>query len=109
MSETITITRKGVPTGGYDEGGYPIIGADTIFPVDIIAFAPRGSDESATTAGQKVITGGTVYGFPGLILLSTDRLDIRGETLQVEGESGLWASPYSGESKGIEVAVKRAS
>jgi hypothetical protein len=109
MSETITVTSLGTLTGGFDEGGYPLAGNDVTVDLIIAAFAPRGSDESVAGAGQTVITGGTIYGLPGTVLLSTDRLTIRGEVWQVEGESGVWASPYSSETMGVEIAVKRAS
>ena len=110
--EPVIVTSKGVPTGGYDEGGYPIIGADTTRTVNRVAVAPKSSDESAEAFGQKVITGYSLYLPSGIILLSTDRIEIRnvpGWQVEGDGAAGQWTSPFSGRGKGVEVAVKKAS
>ena len=111
-AETITVTRKGVPTGGYDSGGYPIVGADTTFPIVRVPIAPAGSTEDPQTLGLWVVTGFTLYLPYGTILLPTDRIEIRGiPGWQVVGDTTAsgYLSPFSGKKAGAVVSVKRAS
>lgn len=111
--ETVIVTSVGTPIPGeFDAQGYPLIGPETTRAVGRVAVAPKGSEESAEAFGQKVITGYTLYLPSGTVLLSTDRVEVRGVGgWQVEGDAsaGQWTSPFSGRGRGVEVAVKRAS
>lgn len=70
------------------------------------AIAPRSSEERTDSRAPAVITGLTVYG-PQVDLDADDTLLIDGETYQVEGNPGVWRSPFTGWAPGLEVAVKR--
>lgn len=70
-------------------------------------FAPRASDESTTSDSPAVIVGLTGYGPPGVDVLPTDRLEVRGQVYEVEGEVGVWRSPFTGWQPGVEVALRR--
>ena len=107
IGETIKITRQSSSTGE-DSQGNPIYGTTTI-TVDNCAFAPTGSTEDVVNFGTRAITGGMVYAPSGTVFQPTDVLEIRGMTFTVDGESGQWTSPYTGEGKGVVVAVKRGA
>lgn len=107
IGETITITRQGEQTGE-DEQGSPIFDTDTL-EVPGCVFAPGTSDEAGSTAGARIVTGGTVYAPSGTVFLPTDMLTIRGERWQIDGEAGQWTSPFTGTGWGVEVAVKRGA
>lgn len=106
IGETITIRRRAV--AGEDSQGNPTYAVTTI-TVEGCAFAPNSSDEDSTTFGTRAITGGTVYDPSGTDFLPSDELVIRGKIYAVDGETGQWINPYTGERRGSEVAVKRGS
>lgn len=70
-------------------------------------FAPRASDEAAPSDVPAVIVGLTGYGPPGVDVLPTDRLEVRGDVYEVVGEVGEWRSPFTGWEPGVEVALRR--
>lgn len=72
------------------------------------AVAPRSSAERASNQTPAVLTGKSVYG-PQVTLTPHDWLRIDGVLHEVEGEPGVWTSPYTGRRFGIEVAVKKVS
>lgn len=116
--ETITVTRKGVPTGADDEQGNPVIGPDTTFDIDYVALAPSAgvsgagaSDETAAAYGAVVVTGFTLFLPYGTVLHASDRITIRGvEGWQVEGDTEAtgWRNPFNGLTPGSVVSVRRA-
>jgi hypothetical protein len=108
----VTIVR-GVP-GGTDQYGDRVEGTEERIPVPGAIVAPRrvgagtASIETADYGRQGVVVGMTLYLPPGTDLKRTDDVEIDGERFTVEGESGEWASPYTGRRHGMEVAVRRA-
>jgi len=116
--ETITVFRKGVPTGGDDEQGNPKVGPDTTFDIEKVAIAPNGgiagsgaSDETPSPYGPVVVTGYTLYLPFGAALRASDWITIRGiDGWQVEGESEAtgWRNPFNGVTPGSVVSVRRA-
>ena len=70
-------------------------------------FAPRSGGEATTSDIPAVIVGLTGYGPPGAGVLPTDRMEVRGEVYKVEGEVGVWRSPFTGWEPGVEVALRR--
>ena len=70
-------------------------------------FAPRSNDENTTAGSPSVIVGLSGYGPPGVDVLPTDRMEVRGEVYEVEGEVGEWRSPLTGWEPGVEVALRR--
>lgn len=108
--ETVTVTRKGTPTGAYDGQGNPVVGADSTFTIEGVAVAPAGSEEDPQNLGLWVVTGYTLLMPYGTVLKPTDRLTIRGvDGWQVVGETGSWRNPFNGLTPGSVVSVKRAS
>ncbi|WP_353809080.1 hypothetical protein [Agromyces sp. SYSU T00194] len=108
LGETVTIIRQNDSPSGEDSQGNPVFGTTEV-PVTGCAFAPAASDESGTTYGGRVISGGTVYAPSGTVFRPSDMLRIRGEIWQVDGEPGQWTSPFTGTGWGVEVAVKRGA
>lgn len=112
VTEQIVVTVPGVPTGVDDAQGNPILGAPTVSTVTVKAFAPRESSESAELFGARVITGGTVYGFPGLAVPSDAILTIRGLEYVIDGDVGDHRPAYTTAAllgaEGVEFSVKRA-
>lgn len=106
IGETITITRRTV--SGEDAMGNPTH-ATTQIPVDGCAFAPTGSAEDVATFGSRAITGGTIYAPSGTVFLPADIVTIRGMTFTIDGDTGQWTSPFTGQGAGAVVAVKRGA
>ena len=110
--ETVTVTRKGTATGGYDDQGYPIIGADTTFTVSDVGVEPAGTTEDPQSMGLWVVTGFTLYLPYGTVLLPTDRIEVRSVSgWQVVGttDASGWRNPFTGDTPGVVASVKKAS
>lgn len=103
--ETVTIVRPAETTDAY---GNPAADWDdpTETAVDGVAVAPRVDTEDRSAGRQGVIVGLTLYLPAGAAIAATDRVVVRGDTYEVDGEPGDWRSPYS-TAKGVEVAVRR--
>lgn len=71
--------------------------------------APRSATESVDPRAPRVIVGYSLYFADELVLDSDDEVAFRGETFRVEGQSGVWRLPGSGEVAGTEVAVTRGA
>lgn len=104
--ETVTVVRRGAQTGE-DRYGKPIYGPDQEIPVAGCMVAPRSSAEPDEVGRGAVITGVTVYLPPGADVRPQDRLRIRGELFQVDGDAGDWSSGYTAWRPGVEVAAER--
>jgi hypothetical protein len=72
------------------------------------AVAPRYATESTDPRVPAVIVGLIVMG-PTRALDSDDTLVIGDKVYQVDGEPGVWESPFTGWAPGMEVPVKRAA
>ena len=110
--ETVTVTRKGIATGGYDAQGYPIIGADTTFTILDVAIEPAGTMEDPQSMGLWVVTGFTLYLPYSTVLLPTDRLEVRSVSgWQVVGDitASGWRNPFTGDMPGVVMSVRKAS
>lgn len=110
--ETITITRLGAVTSGYDDAGDPNRAAPSTFDVTDVGVAPITSDESAELFGDVAENGYTLYLPYGTELLATDRVTVRGVAgWQVVGDARTvdWRSPFSGWTPGTVAIVRRAS
>lgn len=105
--ETVTIVRPGPPT--QDAYGNDVPGPPTEIEVAGAAVAPRTSSEDLNARDQ-VIVGLTVYLPPGTIVQPTDRMRVRGELYEVEGEPGTYLrSPFTGLAGPVEVASTKVS
>lgn len=101
MTETV-IRRR--PTTAEDRYGnqVPSSWADT--PITVIGLAPTGPDGEVYEPGrQAVVSGLTLYAEPGTDIDPNDRIVARGTTWEVDGDVGVWDSPYS--TQGGVVAV----
>lgn len=101
--------RSGAPTGEYDDQGNPVVGAAVTEPVEIVAFAPQVSEETAEAFGTQVLDAGTVYADRDTDIRPSDLLVVRGNTWQVEGNPRDWLSPYPLARDGLEILVRRVS
>jgi hypothetical protein len=112
FGETITVTRKGAPTGERDSQGTPTVGPDTVFTVDDVAIEPTGTTESPQAMGVWTVTGYNLFLPYGTELVPTDRITIRGSAgwnVVGNGEDSGWRNPFDGRGRGNVVGVKRAS
>ena len=98
----LTFYRTGTATGQFDSQGYPVIGPDVVIVSQGWKVAPRVSAESALAFGQEVVTGITIYNRAQVVVLSSDRVLVRGETWAVDGDVAGWRN-------GVVVNLKRAS
>lgn len=105
--ETVTILRA-VP-GGTDAYGDPIPGTQTRIDVPGTAVAPRLSTEPSERGRQGVIVGLTIYPPADSGFLFSDQVEVKGELFDIEGEPGEWENPFTGDSPGAEIALKRAA
>jgi len=111
FGEAVTVTRPGLGSGPDDARGNPTPAPPTTFNVEDVAVAPAGSEEDPQALGLLVVTGYTLYLPYGTTLLPADRLTIRGvDGWQVEGDSTVagWRNPFTGETPGVVVSVRRA-
>lgn len=102
VTESVTLVRKGAPTGAYDSQGYPVISADSELLSRGWKVAARSSAESALNFGQVVVTGITIYNRAQVEVLTTDGVKVRGESWAVDGDVAAWRN-------GVIVNLKRAS
>ena len=72
-----------------------------------VAVAPGSSDENNDRRSGTVV-GLTLYLPPGTDIDAADRVIVRGDTYEVDGDAGDWRSPFTGWRPGIEVAIKKA-
>lgn len=105
--ETITVLRPGSTTDRYDN-----VVADWTAPTrtDITgcAVAPRSTSEE-NIGRQAVIIGLTVYTPAGADIRPSDRVEVRGDVHEVDGEIGDWRNPFTGTRPGLEVQLKRVA
>lgn len=67
---------------------------------------PRGSSETID-ASNTVIVGLELLVPPGTDLVPTDKVRVRGDVYDVDGDVGEWTSPLTGTSAGLQVALKK--
>jgi hypothetical protein len=102
-TETVTILRPGTPT--QDRYGNDVPGPDVRTDVDGCLVAPRLAGDVAQAGRQGVIVGTTVYFPKGTEVRSTDRLEVRGETHEIDGDPGWWNGAPG--HRDVEVATRR--
>lgn len=92
--ETVVVIRP----PARDRYGDPVPGSGSETPV-VALFAPGPSAENQQSANQ-VDVDGTVYTLPGVDVLPSDRLRIRGDVYEVVGRARHWGQA------GVEIVVK---
>lgn len=105
MSETVTRLRATTATNRYNDAE-----ADWDDPaeldIDDCAVAPRDAEEDRANGRQAVIHGFNVYAPAGTEVLPSDRLRIRGDDHEVDGEPGVWVNPWSSVEEGVEIRTR---
>lgn len=97
-----------IGTDGYGNDLYDDEPAET--PLPDVGVAPRYSSER-DQGESTVIVGKTLLlpPLPGYDVQPGDRFRVGGAVYEVEGEPGVWRSPFSGTFFGTEVPVKRVT
>lgn len=114
FGETITVIRAGVPTGGDDAQGNPIIGPPSTVTYDRVAVAPGTADEQVEQFGPRSENAFTLFRRRAAMDIRADDLvTIRGVSgWQVTGDARTveWRTPYNGSLiRGTVAEVRRAS
>lgn len=106
IGETVTVLTPGETTDGH---GNPVPDWADAEDTDVegAAVAPEKVEEDRTAGRQGVVVKRTVYLPPGSVVAATDRLVVRGDTYNVDGEPGPWVSPFGGTLGGVEVSLRR--
>lgn len=106
MTESVTRQRGTQATGRYGDAEW-----DWTDPAELTisgcAVSPRDSSEDHDEGRQAVLVGFTVYAPAGTIVLPTDRLIVRGEVCEVDGDPGVWISPFTDIEEGVEIRTRR--
>lgn len=108
IGETVTRVRPGEKTDRY---GATIADWDDADEEAITgcAFAPEASSEDHAGGRQAVLAPATLYAPTGADIQPQDRIVVRGETFEVDGDRSDWRNPYSGHRPGISVALRRVT
>ena len=93
--------------GGFDPYGDPIESTTARDDITRCIVEPTGSTEGATRGRVGVVTSWTISAPPGTDVLSTDQVEVRGVTCDVEGEIGDWRTNAGGPGS-VTIRVKRA-
>jgi len=102
-----TVVRIRTAPGGTDPYGDPIPSTTTRTDITRCIVEPTGSTEGAARGRIGVVTSWTISAPPGTDVLSTDQLEVRGVSSDVEGEIGDWRTDTGGPGS-VTVRVKRA-
>jgi hypothetical protein len=105
VGETVTLLRRvlaGQDSDGNDE--WSTVETD----VAGCAVWPRGSSE-LVQGRDTVIVGLAILLPAGTAVAASDRLRVRGDLYEVDGQPGSWQSPFSGLSAGVQVALTRVT
>ena len=106
QGETITRLRAGTATDRYTNEIKDWTDPEEL-EIDNVAVAPRQSSEDTAAGREGVIIGLTLYAPAGSDIEAVDRVVVRGETYEVDGEIAEWTNPYSSVARGVEINVKR--
>jgi hypothetical protein len=108
VTETVTRLRGSLVENRYGDDEW-----DWSDPAELditgCAVAPRDSTEDHDQGRQAVLVGFTVYAPAGTEILPTDRLEVRGDTWEVDGEPGVWVSPFTEVEEGVEIRTRRVT
>jgi hypothetical protein len=74
-----------------------------------VAIAPSSSTETSTENRNTIETAMSLYGAPGIDVLSHDRIRARSGLWTVEGEIADWKNALTGWNPGVEFRVKKVA
>jgi len=95
---------------GTDEYGNATAGSFAkLVAVPGCAVAPRKELELVTNGRTGVILGWTVYAPHGTDVKAHDQVRILDEQYEVEGEPGVWDSPFTGWKPGVEINIRKVT
>lgn len=77
--------------------------------LDGCAFDPGSSAEPRRPGQDRVIVEPNLFAPYGTPAEPKDRIKVRGEIYQVEGEARDWRSPFTGTAYGTAIALRRVS
>jgi hypothetical protein len=73
----------------------------------VYGFDPGSSSEPRLAGQQRVIVEPTLYGPYDMPFLSRDRVIVRGQTYEVEGEARQWRHMHTNREAGAVVSLRR--
>jgi len=100
--------RLRAPADGTDRRGNPQVDWTAAARLEITgcAVAPRPQGENRAEGRQAVTRGWTVYAPGEPDVAATDRLEVRGETFDVDGDPAVWLRHFSGGVRGVVIDVR---
>ena len=108
--EPVTVVHAEYVTDYYGNESEQLDWANAVETVlEPCGVAPRYSSEPVDPNRSPVIIGLTVFLPSGATVSARDRLRVRGDLWEVEGEPGTWISPFTGWYPGVEVALRRVN
>ena len=81
--------------------------AATSTDIDECVVAPRPQGEAHDDGRQGVIVGYTIYAPAGTDIVPSDRLTIRGNPHEVDGQPSAWVNPWTQVTEGVEIQARR--
>lgn len=73
------------------------------------AVAPSTTTEPDDPNRSPVIDGLMVFGPYTMDVTARDRLLIRGDVYEIDGEPGFWKNPINGRTPGVQIKAKKVS
>lgn len=105
--ETVQILTAGTATDPYSDETVNDWSTSTALAVTGVGIEPRPSSEPVQNARNAVVSGFTAYLPPGTAITSANRVTVRGNTYDVQGEPAVWRNPFSGWAPGIIVQLEK--
>ncbi|MGV8972247.1 MAG: hypothetical protein ACOH10_07980 [Rhodoglobus sp.] len=103
-----TVVRIRTTNPGVDPYGDPLPPTTVREDITQCIVEPTGSAESTARGRVGVVTSWTISAPPGTDILSTDQVEVRGVTCNVEGEIGDWRTNAGG-PESVTIRAKRAA
>jgi hypothetical protein len=107
FGETVTVLTAGTTTDPYSTESTDDWTNPTSLEVPGVAVEPKPTGEPLEDARHRVVSGYTLY-FPADVFPTPQqRVVVRGATYEIDGESAVWRSPFTGWTPGNVVQTKR--
>lgn len=74
---------------------------------ELVAVEPRSSEERVEVGRLSVYVGLVLYGPADISVTAKDRVIVRGQTYEVDGEIAVYRNPFTGTSAGSVINLKR--